>query len=197
MISLQIAKTSSYAWNVTPVKGKWGTQWQCWWVSRYEEKCGRNGQNIGSVDILETSVNWTGRRKKHTLMDKVKAMSEDTSMPWRFWGGALNHTATIHNCILSSEIGNFTQLQSLSGSPPESSGFRISGCAAYVHMYKEESKAKLADHAQLGVYLGTINGLYKIHLVNTNCIMPSKHVAFDKRTFRIRNFKTYKIPPKS
>lgn len=79
-------------------------------------------------------------------------MLKDASMTWRYWGEALNHAATLHNCKISSAIGNITRQQSPSEIPPNNSGLWIFGCADYVLVEKEVRKAKLDDHAQLGVY---------------------------------------------
>lgn len=57
-------------------------------------------------------------------------------------------------------------------------------------MGKEVSKAKFADHTQVRVYFGTINGFYRILLAKANCVQHSKHAVFDETIFPVRTFKT-------
>lgn len=112
---------------------------------------GEKGIILTAESFHSPQSNALASRKSRTLMDKVRAMLKDTSMPWRYWGEALNHDATLHKCSVSSAIVDITPQQSLSRSPPNNFRFRIFGCAVYVHMDKEVRNAKWANHAQIGV----------------------------------------------
>lgn len=71
------------------------------------------------------------------------------------------------------------------------SGFWLHGLCAHV---QRSLQRKLADHAQSGVFLRTIDGLYIIHVVNANRVVHSKHVIFEERIFLIKHFKTSIVP---
>lgn len=134
-------------------------------------------QSIGCVE-----------RINRNSIDEIRAVLEEAGMPWRYWREPLGHAATLQNSTLSSAIRNITPQKSLSGNPPNNERFRIVDCAPYGHMDRAVRKAKLADPAQLRVYLGTINSLYRIHLVNANLVVHSKHVVFDEEIFLIIAF---------
>lgn len=120
------------------------------------------GIKLTSITTYSSLSNGLPKRMTQNLMPKVPAMLKDTKVLWRYWRGALGHASNLHNCTISSALENSKPHESLLGAASDNSRLRILGCGAYVHMDKAARKFKLAEHTQLGIYFGPLNGLYRI-----------------------------------
>lgn len=85
-------------------------------------------------------------------------------MDRRYWGEPLRQEAYFHNRLTSPSLKFKTLHESLLGEVPNNEYIRMFGCVAYVHHHNPTRESKSGDHVKLGVYLGTRNGLYRIHL---------------------------------
>lgn len=81
--------------------------------------------------------------------------------------------------------------RNVAGNLPNNPSIRKFGCPAYLHTHKERGPSKLADHAQLGIYLGTRNGLFRIHLWKQNRVVEANHVNFDETWYPRQKKDTY------
>lgn len=52
-------------------------------------------------------------------------------------------------------------------------------------MNKDACSSKLAVHVPLGVYFGTINGMYTVRVLSMKGILRSKHMVFGEEKFPI------------
>lgn len=95
----------------------------------------------------------------------------------------LNHAVVIHNCTVSDAIDFINPYASLLSTPLDNFEYRVFGWAAYVQSAKETHTSELDDHGKLGVYKGTVNGLYCIYVLESKRVTHSKHVLFYKEIF--------------
>lgn len=61
-------------------------------------------------------------------------MLRDAGMPWKPWGEALNHSASLEYCIILSALQGITPHESLLGTALGNLQFRMLGCALYEHV---------------------------------------------------------------
>lgn len=113
----------------------------------------------------------------------ARALLNDARMPWGYWEEALGHATNLHNCTIPNVLTNVTPHKSLLGTALDNSKLRMIGCAAYVHVNKAARRSKLAKITLVGIYLGTLNGLYRIQLFQTDRVVHFEHATFDKYRF--------------
>lgn len=91
--------------------------------------------------------------------------------------------AFVHNTTTQVAVKKRTLHEVLLRGPPNNSSIKKFGYAAYPQVHKATSSLKLADHTQLGIYLQTRNGLFRIHLWRSNGIIQTKHATFDVKWY--------------
>lgn len=91
----------------------------------------------------------------------------------------MRHAAHLYNRTASPVLGMRTPFEPFLGKVPKLSKIMIFDCLVYAHIYEANRKTKLHDHAEMGLYLGTNGGLYRIMLLRSKQIITTKHVTFD------------------
>jgi transposase InsO family protein len=129
-------------------------------------------------------------RFNRTLLEKVRSLVEDKSIPQTLWPEFLIGMIHIINRTATTTVHQMTPFQAFESSnkgtncpPPSISHLRVLGCKAYVHIQKERrvSGEKLNPRAEQGTLVGFEGtSIYRIWLPNRNGITRSSTVVFDE-----------------
>ena len=118
--------------------------------------------------------NGVSERRNRTLLEMVRSMMSYSSLPFSFWGYALQTAAYILNVVPSKSVQK-TPLELWSGRKPSLRHFRIWGCPA--HLLKGKT-GKLEPKIEVCLFVGypkgTRGGLFYSHqdkkvFVSTKC----------------------------
>ena len=135
--------------------------------------------------LHQTTVRYTpqqngaAERLNRTILERVRAMLEDSHLPRKLWAEAAVTAAYIRN--RSPVSGKHkTPWELFFNVKPDVSMLRVFGARAYVHVPTELRK-KLDSHTQLGYMIGypTSTKGYRIYLDN-DTITTSRDVVFDE-----------------
>jgi transposase InsO family protein len=129
-------------------------------------------------------------RFNRTLLEKVRSLVEDKSIPQTLWPEFLIGMIHIINRTATTTVHQMTPFQAFESNnkgttctPPSISHLRVLGCKAYVHIQKERKviRAKLNPRAEQGTLVGSEGtSIYRIWLPNRNGITRSSTVVFDE-----------------
>jgi transposase InsO family protein len=136
--------------------------------------------------ILETTVpyspemNGAAERLNRTLMERVRAMLEESQLPSDLWAEAVSTASYLRN---RSPVSNRdkTPWELFFGYTPDVSHLRAFGARAYVHIPKEK-RNKLESRSTPGYMVGYAPGTkgYRVYL-DSGIIVVAKDVMFDER----------------
>src|SRR5258708_28666655 len=87
------------------------------------------------------------------LLDKVRAMLVDASLPETYWYNALEYAAFIHNLSPIRALENMTPAEAWSGNKPDVSHLRGFGSRVFVHL-PDTVQSKLRAKALICTFLG-------------------------------------------
>lgn len=96
------------------------------------------------------------------MMEKTCKMLKEPEMNERFWAEAIKNVAYSYNTTISPVLSMKSRQESLLGNAPNNEQIKILACAAYTFMHKLKKICKRDDRADVGVFLGMTNGLYRI-----------------------------------
>lgn len=104
--------------------------------------------------------NGAAERLNRTLLEKVRAMLQDSGLPQSLWAEAMATANFVRNI---SPISGATQTpyELFYGERPDASYLRVFGSTAYVHVPKQK-RNKLDPVSRKGVFVGYQNGLYRV-----------------------------------
>ena len=127
--------------------------------------------------------NGVAERLNRTLVQSVRSMLTETTLPQHFWGEALATAVYLKNrSPTTSTDDEITPYEALYGRKPTVHHFRVFGCVAYSHIPKEERK-KLDCKAKRCVFLGygeDVKG-YRLYNPVDRRILFSRDVIFNER----------------
>lgn len=93
------------------------------------------------------------------------------------------HATMLQNRTISSAMNNLTPYKSFFEQLPDNSNLRISGRTSHLYKSNITRKPKQDDHVELGIYFGTIDGLHRIQIIGTGCVIHTKNVLFNENYF--------------
>jgi transposase InsO family protein len=120
--------------------------------AKFLQECGVDAQYTMPG---EPEQNGVAERRNRTLMDMVRSMMSNTSLPTFLWGDALKTAAYILNRVPSKSVPK-TPFELWCGHKPSLSHFRIWGCPAEVRPY-DPSLKKLDPRSVSGYFVGYAN----------------------------------------
>ena len=82
--------------------------------------------------------NGVAERLNRTLVETTRAMLLDAKLPHKFWAEAISTAAYLRNRSPTSAVEGTTPRQAWYGQKPRVEHLRVFGCAAYVHVPKDE-----------------------------------------------------------
>ena len=120
-------------------------------------------------------------RMNRALVEMVRSMLSDSSLPKKFWAEALATAGYIRNRSPTAAIEGMTPYEALNGEKPHVRHFTVFGCDAYAHVPKDE-RGKLDSKAQKCIFLGYGTKAKGYRLYNDkNCkILYSRDVLFNE-----------------
>src|SRR5258708_36863337 len=86
------------------------------------------------------------------LLDKVRAMLVDASLPETYWYDALEYAAFIHNLSPMRALENMTPAEAWSGNKPDVSHLRVFGSHVFVHL-PDKVRSKLGAKSLICTFL--------------------------------------------
>jgi GAG-pre-integrase domain len=117
----------------------------------------------------------------HILLDKVRTMLTDVSLPNSFWYDALEYAAILHNSLPTKPLPDVTLEEAWSGNKPDILQLHLFGCKAHVHIPKDQ-RLKLSMHLHTCIFLGLMPNYKAFKLINhaTHKIYNSCDILFDE-----------------
>ncbi|RVW78353.1 Retrovirus-related Pol polyprotein from transposon TNT 1-94 [Vitis vinifera] len=176
----------------------------------YYERYDETGRNPGPFAkfLLECGIdarytlsgtpqqNGVAERRNRTLLDMVRCILSNSSLPKFLWGEALKTAAYILNQVPSKSVPK-TPYELWSGKKPSLHHFHVWGCKAEVRPYNPQSK-KLDPKTISGFFVGYCIGsrgsrfYYPSH--TTRIIESNKVVYFEDEVNAYPNFLPREIP---
>ena len=141
----------------------------------------------GIVQTMSTPYtpqsNGLAERYNRTILDKVRTMLHASGLSMQFWGEAAIHAAFLTNVTVSSTTQGTTPYELVFKRKPDLTKIRVFGCAAFVHVPKENRSMKLSTRSKVGALVRNEDGMYRIWDFEQKCIIMSKHVKFAEGRF--------------
>ena len=97
--------------------------------------------------------NGVAERMNRTLVEVVRSMLSESSLPKKFWAEGLATATYLRNRSPTKAVEGMTPFQAWSGTKPNVSHLRVFGSLCYSHVPKDERK-KLDSKAQEAIFLG-------------------------------------------
>ncbi|XP_073152165.1 uncharacterized protein [Henckelia pumila] len=129
--------------------------------------------------------NVLAKRMNRTLLERVRCMLINASLPKSFWGEALSTACYLVNRCPSSAIGFKTPMKKWSGTPAHYSNLRIFGCLAYAHLKQD----KLEVRTFRCIFIGYPNGVkgYKVWNLKSRDGKDSQISVNEKLPFEVES----------
>lgn len=109
--------------------------------------------------------NGLGERINKTLLRKSKELLMESGLNSRYRREAVMYDADLYNRIGIDGPGVTTPHESLLKHQPNNSRIRIFRCTRYVHRNNAVRSSNFDNHVELGIYLGTREGLISVIFV--------------------------------
>ena len=122
-------------------------------------------------------------RDNRTVVECVRSMLHQKSLPLEFWGEAVNTAVYVLNRISSRTLHGETPFTKWYGYKPDVSHFKEFGSVCYAHIPKQV-RAKLDSKAQECLFLGycATSKAYRLWSIHKRKILHSRDVIFDEDT---------------
>src|SRR4051812_17741618 len=118
---------------------------------QFKELCEKKGIVRQLTMPYTPQQNGVAERRNRTLMDMVRCMMAQASLPISFWGDALLTAAYLLNQVPSRSV-ELTPYELWTGSKPTLGHLRSWGCAAYVH-FTSHPHGKLGPRAKKCIFM--------------------------------------------
>lgn len=142
--------------------------------------------------VLDYTVPYTpqqngkAERKNRSLVERSRAMIEDSGIPKEFWGEAIRTVNYVMNRGISANMYGVTPAELWYGYKPDVSNLKVFGCVAHSHIPKE-LRTKLDTKTEKCVMLGYAPTGYRLWDVKKEKIIISRDVEFDENKFYFKN----------
>lgn len=125
--------------------------------------------------------NGVSERLNRTLIECVRAMLADSTLPHRFWAEALSTAVYLRNRSPTKALQGITPFEAWHGTKPDVSSLRIFGCSAYAHVPKTE-RHKLDSKTRKCVLLGYCEQQkgYRLYDLSRDKVFSSRDVLFNE-----------------
>ncbi|CAJ2647424.1 unnamed protein product [Trifolium pratense] len=150
--------------------------------NEFSEFCDLHGIKRQLTAAYTPHQNRVSERKNRTIMNMVRCMLSERSVPKTFWPEAVNWSVYLLNRSPTFAVKDVTPEEAWSGIKPSVSHFKIFGCIAYVHI-PDNLRKKLDDKSIICVHLGISeeSKAYKLFDPLKKRILVSKDVRFDEK----------------
>lgn len=125
--------------------------------------------------------NGIAERRNRTLMNMVRCLLTETSMPKYFWLEATRWACHVLNRCMSRSLEDKAPEELWTGSKPSVEHFRVFGCIGHVHV-TAQLRTKLDSRSHKYVFLGVNqeSEAYRLYDPVTDKVVISRDVIFDE-----------------
>lgn len=142
--------------------------------------CRDNGTFIDYTVPYNPEQNGKAERFNRTLVEKARAMMQDTNMPKEFWCEAILTAAYLNNrSPTTANVNNVTPAEIWYDKKPTIEHLRIFGTVAYAHIPKELRK-KFDATSEKCIMLGYTNTGYRLWNIEKEKVIISRNVVFNE-----------------
>jgi len=145
----------------------------------FDNFCSLHGIKRQITTAYTPQQNGVAERKNRTVMNMVRSMMSEKSIPKEFWPEAVNWSVYVQNRSPTIAVKNVTPEEAWSGIKPSVHFFRIFGCIGYVHV-PDAHRKKLDSKSTKCVLLGVSeeSKAYKLYDPISKKVIVSRDVVF-------------------
>lgn len=149
--------------------------------SMFNRFCEEHGIKRQLTAAYTPQQNGVAERRNRTIMNMVRCLLTEKSMPKRFWPEAAKWTCHILNRSMTSAVQDKVPEEVWSGVKPSVGYFRVFGCIGHVHV-PEQRRIKLDNRSHKGVLLGVSeqSKAYRLYDPITERVVISHDVIFEE-----------------
>lgn len=153
----------------------------------FESFCRERGIQIEWTVPYTPEQNGTSERMNRTVVERARAMLEDSKIDKSFWVQAVQTAGYLVNrCPTNAIDEDKTPFECWEGKKPDVSRLRAFGSTVYVHVPKERRK-KLDAKAWKGVFVGYSPNGYRVWNPDTDTIVAARDVDFVESLENVRH----------
>jgi transposase InsO family protein len=147
--------------------------------SHFETFCHDLGLEYQFSSPYTPLQNGVVERKNRTLYEMARTMLNEHRTPRRFWAGAANTACYVSNRIYFIVHKNKTCYELMHGRTPKVSRFHVFGCKCFI-LKKGKKLDKFDSRSVNGIFFGYASRAYRVLNLETNQIVETCEVTFDK-----------------
>ncbi|KAI3501210.1 hypothetical protein L1887_29073 [Cichorium endivia] len=149
--------------------------------SAFNEFCKTQGIKRQLTAAYTPQQNGVAERRNRTLMNMVRCLLTEKSMPKKFWSEAASWGCHILNRCTSRSLDEKVPEELWTGSKPSVEHFKIFGCIGHVHV-PAQLRTKLDTRSHKCVFLGVSqeSKAYRLYDPSSEKIVISRDVIFDE-----------------
>ena len=133
------------------------------------------------IASYSSATNGVPERGNRTILDRVRSMLHDASLPGTYWAEAASTAVYLKNRQPTSRHPGKTPYELWSGEKPDVSYLRPFGCLAYAKIPDSINDGKLAPRSVKCVLLGYFGiGVYRVLDRSSGRIFKSRDVIFEE-----------------
>lgn len=149
--------------------------------SMFQKYCRTKGIQMETTMPYSPQQNGVAERLNRTLLDRGRALLQDSGLPKTMWGEAVLIATYIMNRSPSSAINERkTPFEMWHGTKPQIDKMRVFGSTAYTLIPKEK-RGKLDSRSEKNIMVGYVTNGYKIWNPRKRTMFMSRDVVFDEK----------------
>ncbi|GKA70962.1 cysteine-rich receptor-like protein kinase 25-like protein, partial [Tanacetum coccineum] len=147
----------------------------------FNEFCEAQGNKRQLTAAYTPQKNGVAERRNRTLMNMVRCLLDEKSMPKYFWAEAIKWTCHVLNRCMSRSLDEKVPEEFWTGSKPSVEHFKVFGCIGHVHI-PAQLRTKLDARSHKCVFLGVRqeSKAYRLYDPSSKIIVISRDVIFDE-----------------
>lgn len=126
--------------------------------------------------------NGKAERKNRSLVERSRAILEESGVPKEFWGEVIRFVNYVMNRGTSTSLVGVTPAELWYGKKPDVSNLRVFGCIAYSHIPRE-FRSKFDSKTEKCVMMGYAETGYRLWSIKRRKMILSRDVEFDEGKF--------------
>lgn len=151
----------------------------------FKSFCKEKGIVLDYTVIYTPQQNGKAERKNRSLVERSRAIIDESGVPKTFWGEAIRTVNYIMNRAISSS-NDTTPAEIWNNMKPDVSNLRVFGCLAYSHVQKE-FRNKFDSKAEKCVMIGYAPTGYRLFSLEKEKIIISRDVKFNENQFAFKD----------
>lgn len=144
--------------------------------------CKEKGIILDYTIAYTPQQNGKAERKNRSLVERARALLDDSGVPKIFWGEAVKTANYVMNRGFSANLKRETPAEVWYKSKPNVSNFRIFGCVAYSHIPRD-FRDKFDVKTEKCIMLGYAPTGYRLWSLEKQKLIVARDVEFDENSF--------------